>query len=67
MLFTREELRYYGMNIIDDCPFCNSENESIDHIFLNFDFAYNDWFIIKNYCPIPINVNLGIIDWLKDI
>lgn len=34
ILLTIDKLRSYGMNIIGDCPFCNIDYETINHIFV---------------------------------
>lgn len=51
------------MDIEGDCSFCNKKEETIDHIFINCDLAYNIWSIINYYGLIPINMNLQTIDW----
>lgn len=65
MLHIRVKLKKLGMTINRNCSFCSNIEENIELSFTNCEFAMNVWLTIDNQCPITINTNLGIVDWLE--
>lgn len=49
------------MNINSECPVCNKEGKTIDHIIINCDLAFNVWVTIHTKCPTLINASYMII------
>lgn len=48
-------------------PLRNKAKETLDHVFIHYELAFNVWSTINTHCPIPINTNLIIADWMEYI
>lgn len=59
---TRGKFKHFAMEVEGECPFCNKEEETTNHTFMNCDLASNVWSTIDCYFLIPINMNLHIAD-----
>lgn len=40
-----------------DCPFCDNQLKTIDHLFVQCPFIKVVWSAIMGYCPIPISIH----------
>lgn len=61
-LLSRDKLRKIGINVDSDCPICHKDKENMDHIFKDYDFAYNVWITINLICPSSFVTDYAIID-----
>lgn len=58
-------LKDIGLDIDTECPFCNDDNEDIDHLFKNCRLTQQIWNNISEYCPNPKDSNMNFIDWIE--
>lgn len=49
-LITKEKLVNWGKLDTTTCVFCNEEDETLDHLFFNYDYSYMVWSIILDAC-----------------
>lgn len=56
-----------GVNIDGECPFCQKEEEDINHLFEIYDLTSGTSSTIKFSCLDPKNKDLQIIDRLEHI
>lgn len=65
MLSTEGKLRHLGMNINGEYLLCNTIEENIDQIFINYDLVFNVWITIDtNVLPLLI-LMIRFVDWLE--
>lgn len=64
ILPTRGKLRGRRMSIPSECPFCGTEEESINHIFNECVFTASIWSTITHSCPNLLNSVHNIPDWV---
>lgn len=65
VLPTKGKLRHISMHVDCKGPFSNKEEQTINHIFINYDFAVIVWSTIGCYCPTPTNLRIAI--WVEYI
>lgn len=61
---TRKQLKDIGLNATVECPFCQKEDDNLNHLFKTYDFTSIIRSTINLNCTDPNNSNLSIIDWL---
>lgn len=62
---TRGKVRKFGIDIDGECPLRNKTEETLDHLFINCEFACNVVSIII-VLP-PTSTNFTITDWMEYI
>ena len=60
MLPTRSRLATWGMMVATDCPFCSSDVETRDHLFLKCEYGQDVWSEVFIRCQPPM---LSFTDW----
>lgn len=66
-LQTRDRLGRHVNTMPTIFPLCNSENESLSHLFVNYDLARQVWNYPAISNPLKINQTLNFIDWLNSV
>lgn len=52
-LATRDNLVHRGIDIVsEECPLCNLEKESVNHIFFNCQVAKELWIVMSRWCDV---------------
>ena len=60
MLPTRSRLATWGMMVATDCPFCSSDVETRDHLFLKCEYGQDVWSEVFIRCHPPMS---SFTDW----
>ena len=59
-LVTNKFLKVSGINSNDDCTFCNSEVETLEHLFWRCQKVQNFWIAIKNELELSTGFRLDL-------
>ncbi|CAN1796077.1 hypothetical protein LINPERHAP1_LOCUS20803 [Linum perenne] len=64
---TSDNLQKKGFSLANRCVLCNSNTESVDHLFINCEFSYKVWTLLSSklsfHGPLPSNVVGFIKGW----
>lgn len=63
----RDKLRKIGINVNGECPFCQKDNDDINHLFNHCEVTKHIWNTISIGCPSPHFSDMSFVDWLEHI